>query len=322
MEREQSHQSPDTGTGANGGIPSRGFNLITKRSGNMEPEIQQAVDYISTANTGLNIAHKFGLLGKIGSLLSSRKPEDQVDYREKAVNALLENAVATLEGIELTVSEASKILEPGFSLDDLGKLNLTWEKHWTEGVSKVGIEDNERRTWWARLLAGEIQQPGCYSLRTLAVMDTLSTKEAELFSKLCDYVWNPSNPTLILPSDQSPLWKPDFSESTMLENSRLAKFDPLVGFTWGTTSEDVEVPESQRPPPMVAMIFHNVGWVVSGLVGTPVTLRCGGLLLTDVGREMYKLTTPNYRQFYYDEIGEEWRKSYTVEKLVVASENP
>lgn len=285
----------------------------------MEPEIQTNLNFLSEAKDGLTIAHKFGLLGKLSSLWPSRNPGDASDYRQQAINALRENAIETLAGIELTVSEALKILDKGFALEELGKLNPTWEKHWTKGVSNVGIEDNERRTWWARLLAGEVQQPGSYSLRTLAVMDTLSTEEAELFTKVCDYVWNPNRPLLILPSDQSPMWKPDFAQATMLENSGLAKFDPLAGFTWGTTKEDVEIPESQRPPPTMPMIFHKVGWVVSGPVGKPVTLRCGSLLLTDVGKEMYRLTTPYFRQFYYEEIGSEWRQSYSVTKLVVAS---
>ena len=117
----------------------------------------------------------------------------------------------------------------------------------------------KRRTWWARLVAGEIQQPGTFSLRTMAVMDTLSTKEARLFTRLCGYVWNPSNPVLMLPPDDSPLWKPDFDEAAILESIGLVKFDFLGGFTWGLTNERVkDLIRQGRSIPLTMEFIKNV----------------------------------------------------------------
>ena len=284
----------------------------------MEQEAQQ---YLEVARTGLDVAHKSGLLKKMLSLLTSRQPEHLVqpaDYREEALKALRENAVETLGGLALTVGEAAQILEPGFALDDLDKVNSTWQRHWTEGASKVGIDDEDRRTWWARLLAGEIQQPETYSLRTLAVMDTLSTKEAKLFRRLCDYVWNPHQPVLILPPDKSSLWKPDFSEGTLLQSISLAVFNAIGNYTWGTIAESTEGKVAQQSPSYFLMTFKNDSYIVESSESKPVKLRCGKLHLTDIGQEMYRLTTPNYPQSYRDEIVEEWRESYTVEHVPVA----
>lgn len=283
----------------------------------MEQDATQFHDYISTAKTGLDIAQQSGLLRRVVSIFSSRKSGEVSDYRKKAVEALLDNAVETLAGLELTVVEASRILAPGFTLENLGKVNPTWEKHWTEGASKVGVEDKERRTWWARLLAGEIQQPGAYSLRTLAVMDTLSTKEAQLFSKLCDYVWNPSNPVLIQPSEKSTLWKPTFDEAAMLESSRLALLNASGEFTWGTTKGNTDAMTTNQLPPIVPMEFNGNLFVVSGSDGSSVRLRCGSLLLTDVGKEMYRLTTPDHQMLYCDEVVTEWRRSYNVQQVPI-----
>ena len=278
----------------------------------MECDPQQ---YLGVARTGLDVAHRSGLLKKMFSWLPSGQPEhpvQPVDYREEALKALQENAVETLVGLALTVEEAAQILEPGFALDGLGKVNSTWQRHWVEGASKVGIDDEDRRTWWARLLAGEIQQPETYSLRTLAVMDTLSTKEAKLFTKLCDYVWNPRGPVLILPPDKSPLWKPDFSEGTLLQSIGLAMFNGAADFTWGTVDESTEDKIARQSPSYLPMPFGNDSYLIQVSESKPVRLRCGKLHLTDIGQEMYRLTTPNYPQAYRDEIVEEWRQSYTV----------
>ena len=272
----------------------------------MEQEAQQ---YLEVARTGLGIAQETGILKRIGSLFASRQPEEQpeeqANYREEALKALQQNALETIGGLELTVGQALLTLEPGFTLDDLDKVNSTWQKHWTAGASRVGIDDEERRNWWARLLAGEIQQPETFSLRTLAVMETLSTKEARLFSRLCDYIWNPTDPMFVLPQDESELWKPEFGEATILESIRLVKFDPLAGFQ---VSLRQNAGTSQ-----IEMRFSNDVFFISGMAGTSVALRCGPLLLTDVGAEMYRLTTPNYPQLYRDEIVSEWRQSYNVE---------
>ena len=207
------------------------------------------------------------------------------------------------------------ILEPGFTLDHLNRVSSTWQKHWTEGASRVGIDDGERRTWWARLLAGEIQQPEAFSLRTLAVMDTLSTKEAQMFSKLCDCVWNSGQPVLILPPNESELWKPDFIEATTLESIGLAKFNSLAGFNI-SANEYSEDKVTQLPLP-VSMLFDKDMYLISGSADSSVRLRCGTLLFTDVGREMYRLTTPSYPSSYRDQIVGEWRKSYTVQHVPV-----
>ena len=285
----------------------------------MEPDPQQVVD---VATKVLDVELKHGPIRRIASALSRRKPNEQplqqMNFREEAVNAALENAVERIASQELTVEQAFQILGNVATFDDLDKLNSTWQRHWSESVSKVGIDDEERRTWWARLLAGEIQQPGTFSLRAMALMDKLSTDEAQLFSKLCDYVWNPSNPVLILPSENSTLWKPDFAESTLLESIGLFKFDSLGGFTWGTRDNKAEVVPSQQVPAIVPMVFNDEAFVVVGPGGKQLRLRCGKLFFTDVGKELFRLTTPRHPLNYRDEIVGEWRQSYTVQVVQIA----
>ena len=274
----------------------------------MEPDPQQVVD---VATKVLDVELKHGPIRRIASALSRRKPNEQplqqMNFREEAVNAALENAVERIASQELTVEQAFQILGNVATFDDLDKLNSTWQRHWSESVSKVGIDDEERRTWWARLLAGEIQQPETFSLRTMAVMDTLSTKEARLFTRLCDYVWNPSNPALVLPAEKSALWKPEFSEAALLESAGLVKFNSLTGFS--VTRRDVTEG--------VGMMFNDVALMISLAEGNTLKLRCGPLLLTEVGKEMYRLTSPAYPQAYFEEILAEWQQSYSVRRLTI-----
>ena len=269
----------------------------------MEQDLQQSLE---TARVGLDVVQKAGLLGRMASRILHRRSQGESaesrDYREEALKAALENAVETIRVQEFTVEQALQILGPDFSLDDLGQVDPTWQRHWAESTSKVGVDDDERRTWWARLLAGEIQQPGTFSLRTMSVMDTLSAREAELFTKLCDYVWNPTDLTLILPSKESTLWKPEFGEVDTMESAGLIRFNPATGYV--LNASDAALP--------VGMMFGNSLFLVKGAEGAKLSLRAGNLHLTNVGVEMYKLTTPNYPVPYRDEMISEWRQSYDV----------
>ena len=286
----------------------------------MEPDSQQVVD---VATKVLDVELKHGPIRRIASVLlrrkSNKQPLQQMDYREEAVKAALENAVDKIASQELTTDQAFQIVGRVVTFDDLDKLNSTWQSHWSEGASRVGIDDEERRSWWARLLAGEIQQPGTFSLRTMAVMDTLSTAEARLFTKVCAYVWNSSDPVLILPTDDSSLWKPTFDEGALLESIGLTKFDSSGRFTWGITDERIKnlIRQGQTIP--LFMGFHEESYFVVSTKEKIAELRCGRLVLTDVGKEMYRLTSPDLNLAYRDEILAEWRQSYTVHESPMAA---
>ena len=56
-------------------------------------------------------------------------------------------------------------------------------------------------------------------------MDTLSMTEAQLFTKLCTYVWacniEAVPAVLILPKEASPIWIPNLYEQTIISDSGL-----------------------------------------------------------------------------------------------------
>lgn len=47
------------------------------------------------------------------------------------------------------------------------------------------VSDQSMQVLWAKLLAGEVQQPGSFSLRTIQVLSQLSKEEAITFESLC-----------------------------------------------------------------------------------------------------------------------------------------
>lgn len=65
-------------------------------------------------------------------------------------------------------------------------VDIDWLERWRENAK--GVSDADVQQLWAHVLAGEIKNPGRYSLRTLEFLRTISRSDAELIQKLGPFV--------------------------------------------------------------------------------------------------------------------------------------
>lgn len=63
------------------------------------------------------------------------------------------------------------------------------------------ISDKEMQILWAKILAGEIEEPSSYSLRTLDVLRNISKEEAERFIKICNTAIKIESRKYVIPAD-------------------------------------------------------------------------------------------------------------------------
>lgn len=93
------------------------------------------------------------------------------------------------KNIENIAQQAPEMLPPVASDEPVDQ---DWTADFLENCKNVSSE--EMQSIWARILAGEVAQPGSFSKRTLAFVKTLSKPEAFLFSKFCNLLWkHPDN---------------------------------------------------------------------------------------------------------------------------------
>ena len=69
-------------------------------------------------------------------------------------------------------------------LKEIPSQDFDWHTRFYENCGN--ISDDEMQQIWASVLAGEIQNPGSYSLRTLECLRNITKEEAKLFKKVCD----------------------------------------------------------------------------------------------------------------------------------------
>jgi hypothetical protein len=54
------------------------------------------------------------------------------------------------------------------------------------------VSDQAMQSLWARILAGEVNKPGSFSLRTLHSLKTMTKEEAQMFERLVRFSWTNS----------------------------------------------------------------------------------------------------------------------------------
>lgn len=133
-------------------------------------EMEKISEFI-TKNSNLNINHNNN-----GTEISN-------------ANILLENTKARLVNQELSrtsniqnvISKTYDILKDEEDVSDK-PVDKDWFTRYFNIVQDISNEDIQ--DLWAKLLAGEIKQPGSFSYRTLETLKNMTTDEAELFTKV------------------------------------------------------------------------------------------------------------------------------------------
>lgn len=137
------------------------------------------------------------------------------------------------------------------------------------------IRDEDAMQVWGKLLAGEIQQPGKFSVRTLDMLRSLSTKEAQLFKQLSSFVV----------SGEAVFF--EFSEEEGFLDIVSYKALELLGIAMGELSFPLEKP--------LRLEFKYFSAILASS-GASTQKDIQSIFLTPCGRELYSLVDITYEQ--------------------------
>ena len=112
----------------------------------------------------------------------------------RAMHRSLAEETIYQSNIEDIVSEAVPQLDPQHASPD--DMDNDWIRNFFGKARMIG--DEEMRSLWARILAGEANEPGTFSLKSVNLLADLSKQDAETFKALCDFIWYlDGSPTII-----------------------------------------------------------------------------------------------------------------------------
>lgn len=111
-------------------------------------------------------------------------PVDIVALQERANNRVAYQNALHQVNLDSVVATAATVLTEEPAVTDK-PVDQDWINRFFESAKLVSSE--ELQVLWGNILAGEIKQPGAYSLRTLEVMRNLTQREAHLFRTAANF---------------------------------------------------------------------------------------------------------------------------------------
>lgn len=131
---------------------------------------------------------------------------------QRAQNRFLFQEIQKQQHIETVVAHAYANLENEDCVAE-EPVNTDWITRFFDSVATIGDEDMQ--ILWGKILAGEVKQPGSFSLRTLETVKNVTKEEAELFYKLIPLIFRDQNTRFLL-ANESILTRYNFTFDDLL----------------------------------------------------------------------------------------------------------
>lgn len=182
------------------------------------------------------------------------------------------------------------------------ELDPDWFNSWRQGASNVS--NDEIQKWWAKLLRGQVSQPGQFSLRTLALLRQISSTDAWLIEKAVACVLNDSI-VILSQADENhqffaPSCRPDLPKSDLHELMEL-------GFLTERTDDlNLRLPNSLIGKTHKLVMGQRPNVRITG--GPPPNILTTHPL-TRMGRELCQLVSTETSTEYLDWLGRIYAQS-------------
>lgn len=131
-------------------------------------------------------------------IVAAKTENEITDLNERAKFRLEYQESIRQDNIEQIVVKAANELPVNVSEKSVDK---DWILHFFD--SAQNICDEEMQILWARVLSGEVAEPGSYSKRTLNFLKTMEKFEAEKFSEFCSFAFRFSDGWFFIFEDET-----------------------------------------------------------------------------------------------------------------------
>ena len=162
------------------------------------------------------------------------------------------------------------------------------------------VSDEDMQNLWAKVLAGEANESGRYSKRTVNFVATLCKTEARLFSKLCSFIWHIGTEFVcIIKADENKILKKngmDFDSLVHLDEIGLITFDNTKTF------------HKKGLPKNIKFFYFNTPIYVKFPMEKNNFLHIGNVLLSKMGKELVPIAGAEPIPEFLDYVIDEWSK--------------
>lgn len=214
------------------------------------------------------------------------------EIQQRGIERLVHQEARKQENIENITAQAATALPPNAKTEDLEE---DWVAHFFDRCERVS--DKHMQSLWSSLLAGEATTPGTYSKRTIDFVASMDKKDAELFTKFCQFTWMIGGPVPLIFEASDEIYNKNgisFSDLKHLDSIGLISFESTTGYR--------NIGLGKR-----AIIFYfGLPTLLEFTKDKDNEIKLGKALFTQAGKELVNICGAKRNQEFYE---------YAVEKL-------
>ena len=160
------------------------------------------------------------------------------------------------------------------------------------------VSDNEMQDLWSRVLAGEANSPGTYSKRTVNFLSNLDKTEADLFAKLCGFVWVIGELEPLVFDQKGEIYNRhgiNFDGLIHLDSIGLIQFAGVTGYL------------TKNLPKSFSVAYYGRSLPLEMPKDADNQLAIGKALLTRIGRELAPICGSKPVEGFWEYVKDKWK---------------
>lgn len=162
------------------------------------------------------------------------------------------------------------------------------------------ISSDDLKLIWSKILSEEIRNPGNCSIRTLETLRNISRKEAEIFKKISNYIFKSGN-IYYLPNEDSLLKDVNITDNEILQLDEAGLINSSIAINVSINFNEDEKEE----------IKYNTKKIFS-TKDKKEKIKLSAFLLTEAGRNIFDILTPNFEEKYFEKYIEIIKKEMNI----------
>lgn len=227
------------------------------------------------------------------------------DIERRALERMVQQEARKQNNIEQITAQAAALLPETANVQALDE---DWIAHFFKQCDTVS--DKEMQSLWAKLLSGEATAPGKFSKRTIDLVSSLDKKDAELFTKLCQFAWVIGDLVPLVYDVRDDIYRVqgiDFGTLVHLDAIGLVAFNASGSY------------QRERLHQKLETYYYGFRTLVEFQSENNNKIGTGKLLFTSVGRELAPICGAVRNEKFYLYVIERWVKEGLVLSSILPS---
>lgn len=227
-------------------------------------------------------------------MIAAKTELDISDMQQRALQRLVHQEGRKQANIESITSQAIHALPHDAEPESLDE---DWVAHFFKQCDTVS--DTDMQLLWARLLSGEATRPGSFSKRTVDCVAAFDKSDAELFTKLSQFVW-------CFGSTSEPLIY-DVTNAIYAEQG--ITFDALDHLSHIGLVRDAEIGFTKTWKGQQGLLtYQGTEYLLATAAAPQLRLSIGTCLLTSSGRQLIPICGAMPNSDFCNYVQTKWRQ--------------